>query len=61
MSKQYQDLNTGEFHWTDEYVKELEDQLEEIAELANKPMTQGGWSLDVFIKATNAILYREKS
>ena len=30
MSKQYRDLDTGEFHWTDEYVEGLEQRIKEL-------------------------------
>ena len=33
MSKQYQDLDTGEFHWTDEYVEGLEATIQQVRDL----------------------------
>ena len=40
--------------------EELEAQLAEIADLAIKPSTQGGWNLEAFIEKLQEIINKEK-
>jgi len=44
VNKQYQDLHSGEFYWTDEYVESLEQTIKAIGEVV-EDMTGRNWTL----------------